>query len=411
MIRRTRATLGVLALLALGAGPAHAEDMGAGLQPYQMVRSLQLVQDRIADGDHAALPMQRKLLEMIDVRFRGAGEESFTDRRNVHALMIYAMSGGNPATVADVLKRLDVDETDRQAAAGVLGYILGDVAQARTAMASIDPNRQPVDVGAFLFLVKGSVVAGENASAGLEMLDQARLLSPGTLIEEAALRRSVTLAINVKQVARFFSTSEQYARRYLRSPYASQFAEAFVSGLIALRSEGYELARVEEVVSWMTREQARTVYLRLARRGAIEVDTELLNFASRKASELAGDTPEDRDMRSELYSSISNVTSETVEDVLARLRSLDQSRLSESDRALLRAAKAIAEEVVAPVALSREPEAPALDPEIDLDLAVEPEVATREMPLAERPAALDELVTSARSRLEAVDKILQETNQ
>ena len=38
-------------------------------QPYQMVRSLQLVQDRIAGGDHAALPMQRKLLEMIDARF------------------------------------------------------------------------------------------------------------------------------------------------------------------------------------------------------------------------------------------------------------------------------------------------------------------------------------------------------
>ena len=37
-----------------------------------MVRSLQLVQDRIASGDDAALPMQRKLLEMIDKRLREA---------------------------------------------------------------------------------------------------------------------------------------------------------------------------------------------------------------------------------------------------------------------------------------------------------------------------------------------------
>ena len=42
---------------------------GRQLQPFQMVRSLELVQDRIAGGDHAALPMQRKLLEMIDARF------------------------------------------------------------------------------------------------------------------------------------------------------------------------------------------------------------------------------------------------------------------------------------------------------------------------------------------------------
>lgn len=413
MTSRTRATLGILAVFALGMGHLHADETEAGLQPYQMVRSLQLVQDRIADGDHAALPMQRKLLEMIDGRFRGAADESFTDRRNVHALMIYAMSGGNPSTIADVLTRLDVDEVDRQAAAGVLGYILGDVAQARSAMASIDPNTQPPDVGAFLFLVKGSVVAGEDAATGLRMLDQARLLSPGTLIEEAALRRSVTLAVNTKQVSRFFSASEQYARRYLRSPYASQFAEAFVSGLIMLRSDGYELARVEEVASWMTREQARTVYLRLARRGAIEVDKELLEFAARKASELASDTPEDRDLRSELYSSISSVTSETVEDVLARLRSLDQSRLSESDRALLNAAKAVAEEVVAPVMAIREPEAPPLDPdlELDLDLAVDPEPAVQEAAVPQDAPAVDELVTSARSRLDAIDRILQETNQ
>ena len=411
MTSRTRATLGILAVFALGMGHLHADETEAGLQPYQMVRSLQLVQDRIADGDHAALPMQRKLLEMIDGRFRGAADESFTDRRNVHALMIYAMSGGNPSTIADVLTRLDVDEVDRQAAAGVLGYILGDVAQARSAMASIDPNTQPPDVGAFLFLVKGSVVAGEDAATGLRMLDQARLLSPGTLIEEAALRRSVTLAVNTKQVSRFFSASEQYARRYLRSPYASQFAEAFVSGLIMLRSDGYELARVEEVASWMTREQARTVYLRLARRGAIEVDKELLEFAARKASELASDTPEDRDLRSELYSSISSVTSETVEDVLARLRSLDQSRLSESDRALLNAAKAVAEEVVAPVMAIREPEAPPLDPDLELDLAVDPEPAVQEAAVPQDAPAVDELVTSARSRLDAIDRILQETNQ
>ncbi len=40
-----------------------------GLEPYQIVRSLELVQDRLAGGDHASQPMQRKLLEMIDQRF------------------------------------------------------------------------------------------------------------------------------------------------------------------------------------------------------------------------------------------------------------------------------------------------------------------------------------------------------
>ena len=56
---------GLAGLLAIGAAlPAVADDVPVGLQPYQIVRSLERVQDRLAGGDHASQPMQRKLLEM-----------------------------------------------------------------------------------------------------------------------------------------------------------------------------------------------------------------------------------------------------------------------------------------------------------------------------------------------------------
>ena len=77
-----RATL-LAALASLGARRSGAgRRRAAALEPYQMVRSLQLVQDRIAVGDHAALPMQRKLLEMIDERLRSASSHDFVDQRN-----------------------------------------------------------------------------------------------------------------------------------------------------------------------------------------------------------------------------------------------------------------------------------------------------------------------------------------
>ena len=105
MRRRRTLALPILAAVALGSTAARADFTNGSLQPYQMVRSLQLVQDRIAGGDHAALPMQKKLLELTDARFRAASDKAFADRRNAHALMVYAMSGGNPATVADSLAR------------------------------------------------------------------------------------------------------------------------------------------------------------------------------------------------------------------------------------------------------------------------------------------------------------------
>jgi chemotaxis protein MotC len=46
---------GLAGMLALGAAfPAAAGDAPAGLEPYQIVRSLELVQDRLAGGDHVS---------------------------------------------------------------------------------------------------------------------------------------------------------------------------------------------------------------------------------------------------------------------------------------------------------------------------------------------------------------------
>ena len=385
---RRRARL-VAALAVLAAPAASAQEPAARLQPYQMVRSLELVQDRIAGGDHAALPMQKKLLELIDARFRAASGEEFAERRNFDALMVYAMSGGNPATVASSLAGLSLHEADSAATTGIMRYLAGDVGGAREAMATVEPETHTADVAAFLALVKGSVVANDDAVAGLRLLDRARLLAPGTLVEEAALRRTLAIAVTRQDADRFMRGAEQYARRFLRSPYAAQFAETFVSGVMLLKDK-LDLPRVEQAVAWMTPEQARTVYLRLARRAAIDGDAELLAFASRHArTDDAADIDDARDARSELYASISSVTSETVAEVLARLGKLDASRLSASDRALLEAARTVASEVVAPASPGPQPGEDTPEP-------------------ASAAAATDPIVVSARARLKEIDRLLEE---
>lgn len=400
---RDRAAILALALVTLAGPGARAEEPAAregALQPYQMVRSLELVQDRIAGGDHAALPMQKKLLELIDTRFRTAESHEFGERRNFDALLVYAMSGGNPETVSASLKGLSLGDVDRAATDGVLNYLGGNVAEASRAMVSVEPTVHAQDVAAFLALVKGSVVAGEDIKSGLALLDRARLLAPGTLVEEAALRRTLALAVPNGDVERFTRAAEQYSRRFLRSPYAAQFADTFVAGILALK-DSIDLARVEQAVSWMTQEQARTVYLRLARRAAIDGNTALLEFASRRSTadaEAEAETASDvSDARSELYASISSVTSDSVDAVLDRLIELDASKLSSADRALLEAARAIATEVVAPVTAQtiRPPAEEAQNAAAGGDAADD--------------ARIDPLVTSARARLEEIDRLLEES--
>lgn len=357
-MRRTAATSRLIGLLLLAGGHPSAGFAQEALQPYQLVRSLQLVQDRIATGDHAALPMQAKLLEMADARLRTADAEDYKDPKNFRALLVYGMSGGNPVTVEAAASRATTDPQNLAIAKGVIDYLTGRPGEAIEALTPIDPMALPPDLGAFLALVKGSLLAGDQPAAALGLLDEARLLSPGTLVEEAALRRSVGIAATQGDAARFALASTQYVERYLYSPYASQFADSFVSGVIALHMS-ISQDKLADITSMMDSEREKVIYLRIARRAAIDGLNDLSAFASVRAEQGRNGNTNQDDPRALLYASLSTVTSGTIEDVRAKLGRIDRSRLSDGDRALLDAAQAIAGEVVAPpAALPEEKPAP-----------------------------------------------------
>ncbi len=348
---RLAATLSGAALIALLVAGAPGRAMASeapALEPYQLVRCLQLLQDRIASGDQASLPLQRRLLEMTDQRMRTADVTAFKDPKNFRALLIYAMSGGNPLTIEQVVSRLTLEEADQKLAQGVIDYLRGKPKGTVEALASIDPLTQISELGAFLALVKGSVSIAEQPEQAMKLFDQARLLSPGTLVEEAALRRSVALASRVDDGGRFLRNSTQYVRNYLRSPYASQFADAFVAGVVALHSS-INLDTLAEITAMMDAEQEQVVYLRIARRAAIDGLTELSAFASAKAEKGRDGMLDSADPRAQLYSGLSSVTSGTAADMLGKLGGIDRDKLSKGDRALLDAVEAVASELTSAV--------------------------------------------------------------
>jgi len=382
---------GLAALLCLAGTTAKAE---SPLSPYQMIRSLQTIQDRLADGDHAVLPMQSKALEMIDARFRASTAEDFADRRNFNALLVYGMSGGNPSTIAATLSRLELGDADKRVGAGVVEYLRGNSGRALSTLAEVDPLVLAPDVGAFVALVKGSVNAAERPADGYANFDTARLLAPGTLVEEAALRRTIALATQQGNADRFLRAAEQYTRRFIRSPYASQFADSFLAGVLQLRDK-IDLAATAEVIAQMRPEQSKVIYLRIARSAAIEDYRNLIDFARQGLAAMEGEA--EPDPRTVLYESLSAITSSKVGDVKERLADVDRSRLSANDRRLLDAALSIVGEVTRPpvsTADAREPVAVAAQP------ADAPGVKTDE---AQNP-----LLTDARKRLEAIDQLLRE---
>jgi chemotaxis protein MotC len=356
VIRRFSLSLLACVAAALTGGlSAHAQTVDETIEPYRMLRSLQFVQDTVVRGDHSAAEMQRFMLGAIDQKLRSADPAVFEDPRNVDAALIYAMSGGNPATLEFLVAR-DVDGNfDNRIADALRKYLSGKGTLIAKTLGEMVTEYKNADIAPYLALVAGNVTIAKDPAGSLKFYDWARLTAPGTIVEEAALRRSLAVAVDAKIVDKASGYANRYARRFLYSPYASQFADLFVRFVV----EHYDALKPEDIeatLGYMDVDRRREVYLRIARQAAIAGRRDLAVMAANQAKALSGNGPES-DALAELYGSLVGVPTENVDDAMAALMQIPESALSPKDRALRQAAEAVAKEVL------RKPQPPVPPPE------------------------------------------------
>ena len=403
-------------LCGLGAEPAKVFAQSQdNLMPYAMLRSLQFVQDSVTMGDHSATEMQRFLLQTIDERLKSAPSAIFKDPRNVDAALVYAMSGGNPATL-ELLVARDVDGNFDSRVADILRkYLSGKGTLVAQSIAAMVPEYRGTRIGAYLALIGGNVTIPRDPVAALGFYDIARLEAPGTIVEEAALRRSLAIAVEDGDAGRGVEYAQRYARRFLHSPYASQFADLLVS-LVVKRVDSIGHDTIEETFAMMDAERQKEAYLRLSRLAAISGKDSLARMAALKAKALSPDMPDQPQVQANLYESLSNIGTPDVVSAIETIGQIPQAQLSDRDRALRDAARAIADQVVRP---------PSPQPGNDLGVtagqgagsgAPANEAASAETKgiwRVENHKAEDEgenvrqLVTSGRSKLDEIDSLLK----
>lgn len=341
-------------------GPAKSLPAGGdsdNLPPYLMLRSLQFVQDSVVRGDHSAADMQRFLLTRIDKRLRTAVSSDFEDPRNVDAALIYTMSGGNPATL-DYLVARDVDgHFDNRVSDMLRKYLSGKGVLVASSLGEMVPLYQNGRVGPYIALVAGNVTLVKDPAAALKFFDIARLVAPGTIVEEAALRRSFQIAMDTGQNGRAMAYANRYARRFLYSPYASQFADLLVQLVVDHFSE-LDKNDILATLATMDPDRQREVYLRIARRATINGNQALASLASSQAQSLAG-LPDKNDPQALLYGGAALISTTDVKNALSTISQLPKDQLSASDNALLEAARAVAQEIIT---LPTAPQSPSASP-------------------------------------------------
>ncbi|MER2250118.1 chemotaxis protein [Methylorubrum podarium] len=318
--------------------------------PVELTRTLQLLQDRIARGSTQAHLAQRQLLGHIEQRLMALDPEAWTDAENVRAAVTFALAGGGPAALRALLKSGKAPEAEQSLALGALAYLEGREREARAKLAGIDPRTMPSGLAGQLALTQSALMVREAPAKSLELLDLARLLAPGTLVEEGALRRQIFVVAQGGDARRFEALAIQYLRRFRRSVYAGNFRQRFAGALTRLDfdSDRTRIASLERMLDEIEPESRRDLYLLVSRAGLEQGRRETALFAAERAMGLAAPDSQPA-AQARLYRGASLIVADgRFEEGYEALRGLDRAEFAASDAELLDAALSTARQIRTP---------------------------------------------------------------
>ena len=316
--------------------------------PQRAMRALEALGARIAAGERA--PDQQAIrLREIATAFRAEPARVWADARNAQALAGFLFNGGDVATVRAILSVAVIADGQKALLDGALAHAEGRTDAAR-GLLSIDAHTLSADLGAHLALVQATQLSATDAKAALDRLDLARLLMPGSLVEEAALRRALFLLTAGDDVAAWGETVRRYRARFARSAFADNFERRVALSVVARwwRADEASASVLTAVIDGADPASRRALWLASARHALMQGAMAAATAATTKADAYPLTSDHDRGAP-DLYRTIAAMLRG---DLAAAARMKTLADIPADDRDLWRAALMIADNVRAPMPAS-----------------------------------------------------------
>ena len=308
-----------------------------------MAADLQTLQARIASGDKAAYATQPDRFNAIGAAIAVAKPEVWQSKRETDAVVVYLLSGGQPRDVVQLLQSGAVPKSETPLMRGAIAYIAGNEAEAESLLGGVDPRRIDLRLAGQVAFAQSVLRTTHDAKRAIALLDLARLLAPGCLVEEAALRREILLVVDQRDIDRAASLSRQYATRFGRSVYADDFLHGLANALVqaGLTENLPSFGKLQVLVSWLAPDVRRDFLLTIAR---AEVVNGKFEVAGAAAAAALRDTPGDGadEARGRLYEAAAQILTREYDDGAAELQSVAPLKLDKGDQSLLAAVRGVA---------------------------------------------------------------------
>lgn len=189
----------------------------------EQVRALNALQASMAQGvtgARAAIPAQIERIEQVMASLDG---DAWKEKGNIAAAAIFLFCGGPASSVRKVLEARLVPESATQLLDGALAYADGRNEEAARLLTPLDARAYADTLAAHLALIQGGLSIASDKAKARELFDVARLLMPSSLVEEAALRRELSIIDPVRDANKFLVLGRRYAAQYAKSPFSRNY--------------------------------------------------------------------------------------------------------------------------------------------------------------------------------------------
>ena len=321
-----------------------------GPQPYQVIRSLQFLQDQAARGNVSANRVQARLLQWYGPVFERAGKDVWKDPRNQRAAALFVLSGGPPSVLRLILAKNDFPDEIRPLLDGALAYVENRQKDAETLLGALDTTKMEPGLAAQINLAVAQMQEKTSPDKALERLRRVMLDASGTLLEEAALRLAMALADQLGEHDQADGYARLYFDRYSASIYAGNFRARFTAIYVERPAEEAEhtVALLADAVARIPLADRLNIYLSIGRRSLVAGNMKLAGMAGAKVLEVENLSAPAR-QRALLYVSASTLTEGDTAETLASLRTIEREGLHPADRKLYDAALGVLDQIRKPL--------------------------------------------------------------
>ncbi|WP_102867542.1 hypothetical protein [Pseudovibrio exalbescens] len=325
--------------------PATAQ-VSVSANPDLMVLEMQILQDEIIKGNREAYDLLQPSLLVLGRRFLSVDPQIWEKRKQANAAVAFMLSGGSGSVFQELASRGITFNTDSNLFAGAMAYSQGNRTAAKNLLLKVDVHDLPSGLSGQVALAQGILLSQDQPAKANKRFDLARLLMPGTLVEESALRRQVPLVARIGQHHKFERLAQRYLFQYPKSIFADDFrktmAETMSTSSYLQRETDWD--KVFQLIADFDEKSRLQVLLTLSRASLVSGNMQFARKAGHMILEMDKLEPEER-RNAMLYVAAAKASSEDWLEALRGIGKIEYASLSPENKVLTDAVARVANSV------------------------------------------------------------------